>query len=30
MHKGKTKYMTNFQNGQEIHTESEKIEEVNN
>ena len=28
MHKGKTKYMTNFQNDQEIHIESEKIEEV--
>ena len=26
MHKGKTKYMTNFQNNQEIHIESEKIE----
>ena len=24
MHKGKTKYMTNFQNDQEIHIESEK------
>ena len=30
MHKGKTKYMTNFQNDQEIHIESEKIEEVTN
>ena len=27
MHKGKTKYMTNFQNDQEIHIESENIEE---
>ena len=30
MHKGKTKYMTNFQNDQEIHIDSEKIEEVTN
>ena len=30
MHKGKTKYMTNFQNDHEIHIESEKIEEVTN
>ena len=30
MYKGKTKYMTNFQNDQEIHIESEKIEEVTN
>ena len=30
MHKGKTKYMTNFQNNQEIHIDSEKIEEVTN
>ena len=26
MHKGKTKFMTNFQNDQELHIESEKIE----
>ena len=30
MHKGKTKYMTNFQNDKEIHIENEKIEEVTN
>ena len=30
MHKGKTKCMTNFQHDQEIHIESEKIEEVTN
>ena len=30
MHKGKTKYMTNFQNDQEIHIENEKTKEVTN
>ena len=30
MHKGKTRYLTNFQNNQEIHIESENIEEVTN